>query len=129
MTDSPEAAAPRRGRLHPHNVVIDVADHDVVVPFWEAALGWRSQRINDQFVGLRAPAELGVGFDILFQKVPEPKIAKNRAHIDFDAEDMEAEVERLVALGATVRGRHNLGDFRWTIVADPEGNEFCVTIR
>ena len=129
MTDSPEAAAPRRGRLHPHNVVIDCTDHDAVVPFWEAALGWRSQRINDQFVGLRAPAELGVGFDILFQKVPEPKIAKNRAHIDFDAEDMEAEVERLVALGGTVRGRHNLGDFRWTIVADPEGNEFCVTIR
>ena len=129
MTDAPEAATPRRGRLHPHNVVIDCADHDVVVPFWEAALGWRSQRINDQFVGLRAPAELGVGFDILFQKVPEPKTAKNRAHIDFDAEDMDAEVERLVALGGTVRGRHNLGDFRWTIVADPEGNEFCVTIR
>ncbi|HET7703534.1 MAG TPA: VOC family protein [Candidatus Limnocylindrales bacterium] len=129
MTDSPGATAPRRGRLHPHNVVIDCADHDVVVPFWEAALGWQSQRINEQFVGLRAPAELGVGFDILFQMVPEPKTAKNRAHIDFDAEDMDAEVERLVGLGGTVRGRHNLGDFRWTIVADPEGNEFCVTIR
>jgi predicted enzyme related to lactoylglutathione lyase len=120
---------PRRGRLHPHNVVIDVTDHDVVVPFWEAALGWTSQRINEQFVGLRAPAEEAVGFDILFQKVPEPKTAKNRAHIDFDAEDMEAEVARLVELGGSVRGAHALGAFRWTIVADPEGNEFCVTIR
>ena len=115
--------------LHPHNVVIDCADHAVVVPFWEAALGWMSHPINDQFVALRAPADQGIGFDILFQKVPEPKTAKNRAHIDFDAGDMEAEVARLIGIGGSVVARHNLGDFRWTIVADPEGNEFCVTIR
>jgi predicted enzyme related to lactoylglutathione lyase len=120
---------PRLGRLHPHNVVIDVADHDVVVPFWAAALGWTAHPINDQFVGLRAPAEEQIGFDILFQKVPEPKVAKNRAHIDFDAADMDAEVDRLVGLGGTRLAEHNLGEFRWTIVADPEGNEFCVTIR
>ena len=130
MTDAADPApGPKLGRLHPHNVVIDVADHDVVVPFWEAALGWRSQRLNEQFVGLRAPAEEQIGFDILFQKVPEPKLAKNRAHIDFDAADMEAEVERLVGLGGTKIAEHSLGAFRWTIVADPEGNEFCVTIR
>jgi predicted enzyme related to lactoylglutathione lyase len=123
------AHGPRLGRLHPHNVVIDVADHDVVVPFWEAALGWTVQRINEQFVGLRAPADEAIGFDILFQKVPEPKVVKNRAHIDFDAADMEAEVERLVGLGGRKVAEHSLGSFRWTIVADPEGNEFCVTIR
>ena len=61
--------------------------------------------------------------------MPEPKIVKNRAHVDWDAGDLEAEVERLVALGGSVVAHHNLGDFRWTIVADPEGNEFCVTIR
>ena len=120
---------PRLGRLHPHNVVIDVADHDVVVPFWAAALGWTAHPINEQFVGLRAPAEEQIGFDILFQKVPEPKVAKNRAHIDFDAADVDAEVDRLVGLGGTRLAEHNLGAFRWTIVADPEGNEFCVTIR
>ena len=115
--------------LHPHNVVMDCADHAVVVPFWEAALGWTSHRINDQFVALRAPADRTVGFDILFQQVPEPKIAKNRAHIDFDAGDMAAEVARLVGLGGSVVAEHNLGDFRWTIVADPEGNEFCIVPR
>ena len=115
--------------LHPHNVVIDCADHAVVVPFWEAALGWTSHRINDQFVALQAPADKAVGFDILFQKVPEPKVAKNRAHIDFDAADLEAEVERLVGLGGAKIAEHSLGAFRWTVVADPEGNEFCVTIR
>ncbi len=133
MTESPESTAPARsprlGRLHPHNVVIDVADHGAVVPFWEAALGWTVHPINDQFVGLRAPADQAIGFDILFQKVPEPKVAKNRAHIDFDAADMETEVERLVGLGGSKLAEHSLGTFRWTVVADPEGNELCVTIR
>ena len=115
--------------LHPHNVVIDCADHAVVVPFWEAALGWTSHRINDQFVALQAPADKAVGFDILFQQVPEPKVGKSRAHIDFDAGDMEAEVERLVGLGGAKIAEHSLGAFHWTVVADPEGNEFCVTIR
>ena len=119
----------RLGRLHPHNVVIDVADHDVVVPFWTAALGWTAHPITDQFVALRAPADEAVGFDILFQKVPEPKVAKNRAHIDFEAADVEAEVDRLIGLGGSKVAEHSLGTFRWTIVADPEGNEFCVTIR
>jgi predicted enzyme related to lactoylglutathione lyase len=129
MTEASAASASRLGRLHPHNVVIDVADHAVVVPFWEAALGWTAFAINDQFVGLRAPADEAVGFAILFQKVPEPKVGKNRAHIDFDAADVDAEVERLVGLGGSKIAEHNLGAFRWTIVADPEGNEFCVTIR
>ena len=124
-----DGARPVLGRLHPHNVVIDCADHDVVVPFWTAALGWTAHPINEQFVGLRAPAAEGIGFDILFQRVPEPKLAKNRAHIDFDAADMEGEVERLIGLGGSKIAEHNLGSFRWTVVADPEGNEFCVTIR
>lgn len=123
------ATQPRLGRLHPHNVVIDCSDHDAVIPFWEAALGWSSQRINEQFVALRAPADEQIGFDILFQKVPEPKIAKNRAHIDFDAADMDGEVERLIGLGGRKLAEHSLGSFRWSVVADPEGNEFCVTIR
>jgi predicted enzyme related to lactoylglutathione lyase len=129
MTEEAGAVAPRLGRLHPHNVVIDCADHDVVIPFWEAALGWSSFRINDQFVLLRAPEEERIGFDILFQKVPEPKVAKNRAHIDFDAADVDGEVERLVGLGGRKVAEHAIGAFRWTIVADPEGNEFCVTVR
>ena len=129
MSDGAAATAPRIGRLRPHNVVIDCADHDVVIPFWTAALGWTAHRINDQFVALRAPADEGIGFDILFQKVPEPKIVKNRAHIDFDAADMKAEVARLVELGGSVIAERGLGDFRWTVVADPEGNELCVTVR
>lgn len=124
MTDTP-----RRPDLHAHNVVMDCADHDVVVPFWAAALGWERATVNEQFVSLRPPPGLDAPFALLFQKVPEPKIVKNRAHIDFDAGDMEGEVARLVELGATVIAERSLGAFRWTVVADPEGNEFCVTIR
>jgi predicted enzyme related to lactoylglutathione lyase len=123
------ASGPRLGRLHPHNVVIDCSDHDVVIPFWEGALGWTSQRINDQFVALRAPADEQIGFDILFQQVPEPKTVKNRAHIDFDVADVDGEVDRLVGLGGRKLAEHSLGSFRWAVVADPEGNELCVTVR
>jgi predicted enzyme related to lactoylglutathione lyase len=115
--------------LHAHSVVIDCADHDVVAPFWSAMLGWDPVRVNEQYVALRPPPGEDAPFSILFQEVPEPKVVKNRAHIDFDAGDMEAEVARLVGLGATVIAERSLGDLRWTVVADPEGNEFCVTTR
>ncbi len=111
--------------LSQSEVVIDCADHEVVVAFWAAALGLRRHDVNEQYVAL-GPPERGSALPLLFQKVPEPKIAKNRVHLDFRADDMAAEVERLRGLGATVLAERALGDFRWTVMADPEGNEFCV---
>ncbi len=62
-----------------------------------------------------------------FQKVPDPTPGKNRVHLDFTASDVDAEVARLVAAGATETGRHSFGpDFRWVVLADPAGNAFCV---
>jgi hypothetical protein len=62
----------------------------------------------------------------MFAKVPEPKVAKNRMHLDLMAPDPEAEVTRLVELGgARIADREEYG-YAWTIMADPEGNEFCV---
>jgi Glyoxalase-like domain len=107
-------------------VVIDCAEHGAVVDFWEAALGYERRPVNDQYVALVPPApELGHP-PILFQKVPEPKIAKNRVHLDFRSEDMAAEVERLVSLGARSVAERSLGSLTWTVMVDPEGNEFCV---
>ena len=60
---------------------------------------------------------------LFFQTVPEAKVAKNRVHLDLEADDVEAEVARLVSLGATELARH--GDF--IVLADPGGNELCVT--
>jgi hypothetical protein len=62
----------------------------------------------------------------MFVKAPEPKVAKNRMHLDVMAPDPEAEVARLVDLGATRVADIDEYGFTWTVMADPEGNEFCV---
>ena len=113
--------------LRVSEVVIDCANHGAVVDFWQAALDYDRQEVNEQYVSL-APREKGPGRPpILFQKVPEPKRVKNRVHLDFSSEDMAAEVDRLLELGATFVAERNLGAIRWTVMADPEGNEFCVS--
>lgn len=70
-----------------------------------------------------------MGRRVLFQAVPETKAVKNRVHLDLlvGPEAHEAEVARLVALGATVMGVHEGDEGRWTLLADPEGNEFDVS--
>jgi predicted enzyme related to lactoylglutathione lyase len=108
-------------------VVIDCADHGAVVDFWQAALDYERQEVNEQYVGL-APRESVPGRPpILFQKVPEPKVVKNRVHIDFRTESRVDEIARLEGLGAAVLREGSLGSMRWTVMADPEGNEFCVS--
>jgi hypothetical protein len=62
----------------------------------------------------------------MFVKTTEPKIAKNRIHLDVMASDPEAEVDRLVELGATRVADIEEYGYTWTVMADPEGNEFCV---
>jgi predicted enzyme related to lactoylglutathione lyase len=107
-------------------VVIDCARHDAVVEFWAAALGYERRPVNEQYVALVPPAAEPGRPPLLFQKVPEPKTVKNRVHLDFRAPDRTAEVSRLVGLGATVIAERCLGAYCWTVLADPEGNEFCV---
>ena len=110
-------------------IVIDCTDHETVVAFWLEAMGdYTRVEVNEQYVAI-APVEKAVGRPaILFQKVPEPKVVKNRVHLDLRGESMAAEVERLLGLGATLIAERTLGaDVRWTVMADPEGNEFCVS--
>jgi hypothetical protein len=110
-------------------VVIDCADHDTVVRFWVEAMGdYQRHDENEQYVAI-VPSEKAMGRPvILFQKVPEPKVVKNRVHLDLRGATMAGEVERLLALGATFIAERTLGEtLRWTVMADPEGNEFCVS--
>jgi hypothetical protein len=123
-TETGEAAG---ARLRVTEVVIDCADHGLVVEFWAAALGYERREVNEQYVALVPPAREPGLPPLLFQRVPEPKIAKNRVHLDFRAPVMADEVARLVGLGATLLAERSLGDFSWTVLADPEGNEFCVS--
>jgi predicted enzyme related to lactoylglutathione lyase len=109
---------------------IDVDAHDParVARFWADALGWRITHETPQEWVLEPPEgspEDGVSPDLLFIAVPEDKTIKNRLHLDLRPDDQAAEVERLLGLGAT-RVDIGQGDTSWVVLADPEGNEFCV---
>jgi predicted enzyme related to lactoylglutathione lyase len=114
--------------LRLYTVVIDARDPTALGQFWADALGWRILADDDQeevIVGANAQAYPG----LCILRVPEPKTIKNRLHLDLvpdDAEDKEAEIERLIALGATRVDIGQAPDASWVVLADPEGNEFCV---
>jgi Glyoxalase-like domain len=111
-------------RVHSYikNVTFDCADALVVARFWAAALGTDMDEDSTSDKAFVEAAGWG-GPNMWFNRVPEPKTAKNRLHLDLRAPDtIEAEVDRLVSLGATVVR----ADDGLTVMADPEGNEFCV---
>jgi catechol 2,3-dioxygenase-like lactoylglutathione lyase family enzyme len=108
---------------------IDTHDPARIAAFWQEALGWRRTFEEADEVALEPPAgsrEDGVSPDLLFIRVPEGKTVKNRLHLDLRPADQVAEVERLEKLGAR---RVDVGqgeDVTWVVLADPDGNEFCV---
>jgi len=108
---------------------IDSSDPGALARFWEAALGWRITYEEPDEVVLEPPAgsaEEGVVPDLLFLKVPEGKSVKNRLHLDLRPENRDAEVSRLEALGARRVDIGQGSEGTWVVLADPEGNEFCV---
>jgi predicted enzyme related to lactoylglutathione lyase len=105
--------------------VIDCADHDLVGRFWASVLDWKVVEQDDEGTEIADPADRAR--PLLFVVVPEAKSVKNRIHIDLrPSASMAAEVERVLGLGATVQGRVDEGGSFWTVMQDPEGNEFCV---
>jgi predicted enzyme related to lactoylglutathione lyase len=107
-----------------YHLCIDAHDPSRLGAFWAAALGYRVLDEDDDVVIVGADEHAYPGLCIV--KVPEGKTVKNRLHIDLDPDDRDAEVERLIALGAR---RVEVGqgpDVTWVVLADPEGNEFCV---
>ncbi|MEU4265314.1 MULTISPECIES: VOC family protein [Streptomycetaceae] len=112
---------------HVQHITVDCADAYELAVFWAEVLG-ASVSDEDEPGDPEALVETP-GAALLFVTVPEPKRAKNRIHLDLRPEDRgrDAEVERLLALGATLVGDHRKPDGRgWATMADPEGNEFCV---
>ncbi|WP_342023095.1 VOC family protein [Arthrobacter citreus] len=113
------------------SIAIDALSPPLLARFWTQALGYRVLESNDADVISLAPAD-GTGPDIDIIPVPEPKSVKNRLHLDLRAaggSTQEQEVERLLALGA-VRADVGQGSaVDWVVLADPEGNEFCVLRR
>ncbi|MEU4471072.1 VOC family protein [Micromonospora sp. NPDC023888] len=107
-------------------VVVDCADPGVMARFWGEALGWTLRELTDDRARLRS-AE-GVGPYLEFLRSAEVKTVRHRAHLDvvpYSGGDQAAEVARLRTLGATPADVGQ-GDVSWVVLADPEGNEFCV---
>jgi predicted enzyme related to lactoylglutathione lyase len=109
-----------------HHIVIDTHDLPGLARFWTEALDWKvlSQRENEIVIGTDENAPVG----ICFMPVTDKKIVKNRVHLDIttSAADRDQEIERLLALGAQRVDIGQTGKESWTVLADPEGNEFCV---
>ncbi|MFC7545175.1 VOC family protein [Plantactinospora sp. GCM10030261] len=134
-------------------VTFDAKDPHPLADWWAETLGWRVEPTDEAFIrrmvneGQASEDDTtthnGVlvwkvgaaivhpdsGRRVLFQAVPEAKSVKNRVHLDVRVgeENVEAEVARLTARGATFQHRARQGPFSWVTLADPEGNEFCVT--
>jgi predicted enzyme related to lactoylglutathione lyase len=107
-------------------IVIDTAVPAGVADFWTVASGWQLQHDGNGVVSLRSPH--GAGPFLEFLPSSDPKLAKNRVHLDVaphKGEDHSAAVESLLRSGA-VRADVGQGTVSWTVLADPEGNEFCV---
>lgn len=113
------------------HLVVNSPDPSKSARFWAAAFGWQIAEEEPDEVGIapagyRYPSPEAITLD--FVLVPEPKTVKNRVHLDLateSPEDQRAEVERLIALGAS-RVDIGQGDVTWQVFADPDGNEFCL---
>jgi hypothetical protein len=104
-------------------VVIDAADPVALGRWWVNALGWVVTIDSEDEFEIRPAPDRMPG--VIFVPVSEQKTIKNRLHLDFRPDDRDAEVDRLLALGAR-RVDIGQGEQPWVVLADPESNEFCV---
>jgi catechol-2,3-dioxygenase len=110
-------------------LAVDARDTERVAAFWCAVLGWEVTERDDEGIRIAAPDGSAPPIDVL--AVPDAKSVKNRLHLDLRADGTTTaeELDRLFALGAR---RVDVGqgpDVTWTVLADPEGNEFCLLSR
>jgi predicted enzyme related to lactoylglutathione lyase len=113
-----------------HHIVVDAHDLPGLARFWTQLLDWRilSEREGEIVIGTDEDATVG----ICFMPVTDVKTVKNRVHLDLNPgrdaspRDRDAEIARILALGARRVDIGQSGDESWTVLADPEGNEFCI---
>jgi catechol 2,3-dioxygenase-like lactoylglutathione lyase family enzyme len=114
-------------------IVVDCRDPEALAAFWAAVLGYEViGREEDGAVEIGPEAGFGgPAPTLVFGRVPDPTPGKLRLHIDVNPtdRDQDAELERLLALGATQADVGQTGDESWYVLADPEGNEFCLLRR
>lgn len=114
----------RKGELV---IVIDCSDLNRSADFWAVVLGYVPAGSESARYRSLIPAD-GDGIEVLLQRVPENKHSKNRVHLDLRTRNLASEVRRILGLGATQLTGQPITEhgWRWHILADPDGNEFCV---
>ena len=112
-------------------IVIDADDPPTLARFWGQVLGWPVVDEERGLSWISASGDYTVRPMVVFVPVPERKTAKNRVHLDVNpaGADQAEELERLLALGATRADVGQADDVPWIVLADPEGNEFCLLNR
>ena len=103
--------------------VVDARDPVALGRWWQEALGWVVVNDDPEEFEIRPEADRVPG--LVFVHVPEAKEGKIRLHLDFRPDDRDGEVERMLSLGAA-RADIGQGEQSWVVLADPEGNEFCI---
>lgn len=106
-------------------VTTDTTDPRALATWWAGQTGAEVHDLYDGGFVMLTGGTLPVR--LAFQQVDEVSPGKNRLHLDLTAPDLDAEVERLVAAGASLVARRGDESFRWVTLADPQGNEFCVS--
>ncbi len=119
--------------LNLHAITFDCSNALELGRFWSAALGRPldndDNSPNEFFASIGRSNPSADQITLMFIQVPEGKVAKNRVHLDLEASDRDTEVARLVSLGASIIHDKDEWGVRWTTMADPEGNEFCLAMH
>jgi predicted enzyme related to lactoylglutathione lyase len=115
----------------PAYINVDSQDPERITPFWCDLLGVKVQstREDGRYVVLEPAPSLPGSMMLVFQRVPEPKMGKNRVHMDVLVDDLEEGTERVQALGglwSEPETTLEVDGFHWRVMADPDGNEFCI---
>ena len=110
-----------------NGIVLDCADPEALARFWMALFAVDIDSVEEdppRYIDLSTREGVPT---IRFQRVPEPKVAKNRLHLDIEVEDLDIAIARVESLGGTgVRGKEQEFGWDYRVMADPEGNEFCL---
>ncbi len=113
--------------LTPGMITTDSGDPEPLATWWAEQTGASiAQNHGGEFIVVAGGS---LQLLLAFQKVPDATPGKNRIHVDYTASDLDGEVDRLVAAGASLVGRRGDENFRWVTLADPQGNQFCVAAQ
>ena len=113
--------------MHLHSLTFDCADPPALAAFWAGVTGYEVE-VSEPWLAILA-GDGSVGPRFMFIRVPEPKVAKNRVHLDLGTGELEVEVDRVLGLGAALVGHRQEYGITWSTFTDPEGNEFCIGLH